>query len=118
MSQPRFLLDEHVWGGLVDVGRRIGIDVLLTQAQLPTGTVDEDVLRFAARQQRILPTGNAQDFAPIARQWFLSGQEHWGIVIVPGQTDKGLLSRALENMARHYPAESFKNTVRFWREFV
>jgi len=28
MSQPRFLLDEHVWGGLVEVGRRIGADVV------------------------------------------------------------------------------------------
>lgn len=118
MSRPRFLLDEHVWGGLVDVGRRVGVDVLLAQTQLPEGVADEDLLRFAAQQERIVLTGNAQDFGPIARQWFLAGHEHWGIVIVPGQTDKSLLSRALENMARNYSAKSFKNTFRFWREFI
>jgi hypothetical protein len=28
MSLPRFLLDEHVWGGLVQVGQRIGAESL------------------------------------------------------------------------------------------
>ena len=63
MSVPRFLLDEHVWGGLVDVGQEIGVDVLLVQTRLPIGTDDEEVLAFAASQGRILLTSNAQDFA-------------------------------------------------------
>jgi len=35
MSRPRFLLDEHVWSGLVEVGKRLGADVVLAQTQLP-----------------------------------------------------------------------------------
>ena len=31
MSQPRFLLDEHVWGGLIEVGKRLGADLVLAQ---------------------------------------------------------------------------------------
>ena len=31
MSIPRFLLDEHVWGGLVQVGKELGTDVRLVQ---------------------------------------------------------------------------------------
>ena len=41
MSDPRFLLDEHVWGGLVNVGQEMGGKVLLVQTQLPEGTDDE-----------------------------------------------------------------------------
>jgi len=75
MSTPRFLLDEHVWGGLVQLGETIGADVLLVQTRLPEGTSDEDVLAFAAREQRVVLTSNAQDFAPLVAEWFLSGRE-------------------------------------------
>jgi hypothetical protein len=44
VSTPRFLLDEHVWGGLVDVGQALGADILLVQTQLSTGADDEEVL--------------------------------------------------------------------------
>ena len=118
MSLPRFLLDEHVWGGLVEVGQEIGIDVLLVQTRLPTGTDDEEVLAFAASQERILLTSNAQDFAPLVAEWFLAEREHWGVIIVPGQTDRSLLSHALRNIVQLYAAESLKNTYRFIQEFV
>ncbi len=117
MSRPRFLLDEHVWGGLVDVGREIGADVLLVQTQLSRGTDDEEVLAFAAKQGRILFTSNAQDFAPLIAEWFLTERELWDVIIVPGQTDRSLLSRALNNIIQNYTAESFKNTYRFIQEF-
>ena len=118
MSQPRFLLDEHVWGGLVHVGQRIGADVVLVQTLLPEGTDDEEVLALAAQQERVLLTSNAQDFAPKTVEWFLAGRQHWGVVIVPGQTNESLLSRAVENIFRNHAAESLKNTYRFISEFV
>lgn len=118
MSIPRFLLDEHVWGGLVDAGQQIGVDVSLVQSQLPKGTDDEAVLTFAASQQRVLLTSNAQDFAPLVAEWFLAGREHWGVIIVPGQTDRSLLSRAIGRIGQQHSAESFKNTYHFIQEFV
>ncbi|MCB8951350.1 MAG: DUF5615 family PIN-like protein [Ardenticatenales bacterium] len=78
MSTPRFLLDAHVWGGLIKVGEEVGADTVLVQTQLPAGTDDEVVLAIAAKQNRILLTSNAQDFAPVVVEWFLSGREHGG----------------------------------------
>lgn len=118
MSTPQFLLDEHVWGGLVKVGQEIEVDVLLVQTRLPAGTDDEDVLAFAASEERILLTSNAQDFAPLVVEWFLAEREHWGVIIVPGQTNKSLLTRAIKNIVQHYSADSFKNTYRFIQEFI
>lgn len=118
MSTLRFLLDEHVWGGLVKVGEEVGADVVLAQTQLPAGIDDEVVLALAANQSRILLTSNAQDFAPLAVEWFLAGREHWGIIIVPGQTNRSLLSRALVNIANNYTAEFFRNTYRFIQDFA
>ena len=102
MSIPRFLLDEHVWGGLVEVGQEVGADVLLVQSRLPSGTDDEEVLAFAASQRRILLTSNAQDFAPLVVEWFLAEREHWGVIIVPGQTNRSLLSRAIQKYLSLY----------------
>lgn len=118
MSTPRFLLDEHVWGGLVKLGGELGADVVLLQSQLPEGTDDEEVLSLAARQKRVLLTSNAQDFAPLVVEWFLAGREHWGIIIVPGQTNRSLFSRALENIINNHMAESLKNSFHFVQEFV
>ncbi len=92
--------------------------MLLVQTRLPAGTDDEEVLTFAASQERILLTSNAQDFAPLVAEWFLAEREHWGVIIVPGQTDKSLLSHSLKNIVQQYTADSFKNTYRFIQEFV
>jgi predicted nuclease of predicted toxin-antitoxin system len=107
-----------VWGGLVRVGQEMGTDVLLVQTQLPEGADDEDVLAFAANQKRVLLTSNAQDFAPLVTEWFLAGREHWGIIIVPGQTKRSLLSRAMKSIIQQYPADSLKNSYRFIQEFA
>ena len=82
MSAPRFMLDEHVWAGLIKVGERIGADVVSVQTLIPQGSSDEDVLALAAEAKRILLTSNARDFAPLAAEWFLVGWEHWGIISV------------------------------------
>lgn len=78
----------------------------------------EVVLALASRQSRILLTSNAQDFAPLVAEWFLAGREHGSVIIVPGQTNRNLLSRALANIVKNYTAESFKNTYRFIQDFV
>lgn len=117
-NPPRILLDEHVWGGLVAIGRRFEADIVLVQTQLPEGTSDDAVLALAAAQERLLFTSNAQDFAPLVAQWFVEGKEHWGVLVVPGETNRSLLSQALKNILQNHSAESFRNTYRFIQEFV
>lgn len=115
----KFLLDEHVWGGLVNLGWEVkAADIVLVQTQLPEGTDDEVVLQFAAANRRILLTSNARDFAPLAANWFLLGKTHSGIIIVPGQTERPLLIRAIKNICASYSPALFDNTYRFLKEFV
>ena len=91
----RILLDEHGWTGLVAIGKQLSIDVLPVQQVLPKGTSDDEVLSFAYKEERVLFTSNARDFKPLATEWFLMGRDHAGIVIVPGRTDRSLLSLSL-----------------------
>ena len=114
----RILLDEHVWTGLVTIGKQLNIDVLSVQRVLPKGTSDDEVLSFAYREERILFTSNARDFKPLATEWFLTGRDHAGIVIVPGRTDRALLSRALRTLSARPSSESFQNTYQFVQELL
>lgn len=114
----RILLDEHVWTGLVAIGKQLNIDVLPVQQVLPKGASDDEVLSFAYKEERILFTSNARDFKPLATEWFLMERDHAGIVIVPGQTDRALLSRARRSLASGQPPEGFNNTYRFVQELL
>lgn len=118
MSDLRLLLDEHVWHGLVKIGQDMGVDVLPVQNVLAEGALDAEVLAFAAQEKRLVVTGDTQDFARLAAQWFEEGRDRWGILIIPGQTDKSLLSRSLRHIATHYTADYFRNTIRFVQEFA
>ena len=118
MSDLRLLLDEHVWHGLIKIGQDMGVDVLPVQTVLAEGTPDGDVLAFAAQEKRLVVTGNTQDFVRLAAQWFEEGRDHWGILIIPGQTDKSLFSRSLRHIAAHCSADYFRNTIRFIQEFT
>jgi len=114
----RILLDEHVWNGLVEIGQQLNIDVLPVQKVLPKGANDEEVLSFAAEERRILFTSNARDFEPLAVEWFLAGRNHAGIVIVPGRTNRTVLSQALRALNDRLSPESFENTYRFIQELL
>ncbi len=114
----RILLDEHVWNGLVTIGQQLNVDVLPVQHVLPKGTSDEDVLIYAAKEQRILFTSNAGDFEPLAAAWFLDGRDHAGIVIVPGQTNRALLSRGLRALYSKWSPEAFQNSYQFIQELL
>ena len=94
------------------------INVVPVQQLLPKGTSDDEVLSFAYKEERILFTSNARDFKPLATEWFLMGRDHAGIIIVPGRTDRALLSRALRSLASIQSSEGFKNTYRFVQELL
>lgn len=118
MSAPQFLLDEHVWAALTDQEDQIGTSIVGVQDVAEKGIPDDQVLALATTEKRTLLTANARDFAPLAAEWFLAERDHWGIVIVPGQTQHNLLINGLTNIVASETVESLKNTFRFIQEFI
>lgn len=96
----RLLLDAHV------SGRRIGValaerdhDVLAVDgARELDGSSDEELLRLAAAQQRILVTFDAADFPRICREWLERGRSHHGCAVIVGvrHNEFGAILRALD----------------------
>ena len=85
MSAPRFMLDEHVWAGLIKVGERIGADVVSVQMLIPQGSSDEDVLALAAEAKRILLTSMPEISLLLRQNGFLSAGNTGGSSLCRGR---------------------------------
>lgn len=74
------LLDEMITAGVAEQLRTRGWDVVAV-VEKPTliGASDDDVLKAAAAEQRVLITRNIRDFVPLDRAWRDAGRGHAGI---------------------------------------
>lgn len=75
---------------------------------------DEDLLRFAARQSRVLYSFNLSDFCRIHREWIAANRTHAGIVLAPQQRySVGDQLRRLLHLIGSKLAEEMKDRVEF-----
>jgi uncharacterized protein with PIN domain len=79
----RFLLDEDLNPAVAGIGRRLGLDVVSVHEIDRRGFTDQEQLRFAVAEGRILLTRNRDDFIRLTLSLFQSGEMHRGILIVP-----------------------------------
>jgi predicted nuclease of predicted toxin-antitoxin system len=79
----RFLTDEDLNPAMAGIGRRLGLNVVSVHEIDRRGFPDEEQLRFAVAQGRILVTRNRDDFIRLTLSYFQAGQMHHGILIVP-----------------------------------
>ena len=79
----RFLLDEDLPPTVAVIARSLGLDVVSVHDIGRTGLSDEDQLRFAAAETRILITRNRDDFIALTRQAFATNAPHHGVLLVP-----------------------------------
>lgn len=84
-----------------------GHDVLaLDSDQLIAALSDEEVLRLAARERRILVTHNVKDFVPLIREVAEAGRSHPGCILVLLPSNAyGAILRGLDLLFRDRPAE-------------
>ena len=111
----RFYLDEDSMDqDLVRALRARGVDVV---TPLDDGTVassDEDVLRHATAQGRVLYTFNVGDFYDLHTRYLCEGREHAGLVIAPQQRYAiGEQLRRLLRLSAARTPDGMKNAVEF-----
>jgi uncharacterized protein with PIN domain len=93
-------VDEDSMRGSVVAGlRALGIDVLTTTEAGQTHASDEDQLRFATAEGRVIITFNRGDFARLHALWVATGRSHSGIIALTKQrTPIGVLVRKLSRV--------------------
>jgi hypothetical protein len=95
----RFLFDVHVHHGACSELRQRGIDVMHAVDAGLGAAPDEEVLAFAAREDRILITRNCADFARLTEAYARFQQSFPGVLFFPRSLPAGnpcALTQALE----------------------
>ena len=79
----RFLLDEDLNPRVAIVARGLDLDMVSVQETGRRGLPDEEHLRWAARERRIVVTRNRDDYIEWTTTFFHRGEPHAGVLIVP-----------------------------------
>jgi uncharacterized protein with PIN domain len=79
----RFFLDEDLPYSIAEIARGLGLDVVSAHELDRRGYSDEEQLRFAAGDERILVTRNRNDFTKLTRDFIQRSQPHRGVLVVP-----------------------------------
>jgi predicted nuclease of predicted toxin-antitoxin system len=101
----RFLLDEDLPPAVAVMTRSLGLDVVSVHEIGRTGLPDEDQLRFAASESRILVTRNRDDFIALTLRAYATNAPHHGVLIVPRSapnTHPERIARAVAAWAGRY----------------
>ena len=99
----RFLLDEDLNPAVAEIARRRGLDVVSVHEIDRRGFSNRDQLAYAAAEERVLVTGNRDDFILLSVSLFQSGGPHHGILIVPcslPNRDPERIARAIAGWAK------------------
>ena len=108
MDKVKLYLDENIDPALAVVLRSRGYDVISAHEVGMRGKTDEEQLNYAISERRALLTFNAKHFAPLAKKYFESNREHFGIIVSKA---KGLseMIRLTLNLLNRERAENLKN---------
>ena len=115
MKLPGLYLDEDTQSSaLIETLRTRGLSVLTTTEAHMSERTDEEQLRFAVSERRVLVTCNVADFARLHSDWMASGQEHNGIILVPQQRwGPGAIGRRIVRLLVASEPQGLRNQLRF-----
>jgi predicted nuclease of predicted toxin-antitoxin system len=107
----RFLLDEDLDPKIAAAARGLGLDVVSVQEAGRRGLADDDHLRWAARERRVIVTRNRDDYIEWTALFFQRGEDHAGVLIVPAALSMQRPERVAHAMERwvRRVAERFGN---------
>ncbi|MBC6420557.1 MAG: DUF5615 family PIN-like protein [Hormoscilla sp. SP12CHS1] len=96
-----------------------GVDVITTLNVNRLKYPDEEQLRWATEQGRVLYSSNIRDFYRLHTTFLLEGWEHSGIILVQQQRYSiGVLMRAILTLIARRSAAEMVNQVVFIRDWI
>lgn len=112
MQAPlRVYLDEDVEVLLCTLLAAHGLDCLTTVVAGNRGKTDEEQLRFATSESRVIITHNRDDFENLAKAWWAQQQDHAGIVIAVRRADAYALARHVLPVLHLFDQTGWRNVL-------
>jgi len=91
----RLVLDEMYSDTISSELRKLGVDAIsIHDRPKLEGSSDEEVMRVAIAERRVLVTNNVRDYAPLVEEFGLRGEMHFGVVF----TDDATFSRTRDGI--------------------
>ena len=115
MTGPKFYLDEDAQSeALIQALRSRGVSLLTTSEAGNSKQGDEEQLRFAAAQGRVLLTSNIADFVRLHTEWLKSGTSHGGVILIRQQKwGPGELARRIIRVLAQCPGGDMRDRIEF-----
>ncbi len=115
------MLDE-MWSPVIGAQlRRRGHDVVASvERDDLRGLSDEELLRAAGAERRLLVTRDVGDFSQLITRWRAEDRDHWGVILVSPRrfsaslAGVGPLVRALAAIMKVHPGEKDVMNTRLW----
>ncbi|MBO1346915.1 MAG: DUF5615 family PIN-like protein [Hormoscilla sp. GUM202] len=120
MSQIRLYMDEDSTSRSLRLAlQNRGVDVITTLNVNRLKYPDEEQLRWATEQGRVLYSSNIRDFYRLHATFLLEGWEHSGIILVQQQRYSiWVLMRAILTLIARRSAAEMVNQVVFIRDWI
>jgi hypothetical protein len=120
MSQIRIYIDEDsMKQALVIALRNSAVDVITASNVNRTGYSDEEQLKWATEEGRVLYSANIADFCRIHSVLMVQGGSHAGIILVQQQRySVGELLGGILNLMEAISAEDMMNQVVFLSGYI
>jgi len=102
----KYYLDEDISPKVAELLRKRGVDAVSAHEKGMRGVSDEEQLKEAARQGRVLVTRNRDDFILLSVRFFEDMKPHHGLIIVPHSipgSDFNVLSGLLSEYEQEHP---------------
>ena len=104
----KFLFDHDVPDDMAFALTALGYDVLCLREVLPVTTSDEEILRFAVKQELVLVSCNRDDFLNAAQN-----MDHAGLIILSRRRSHALERAALVRLLDQADETGIKGNINF-----
>lgn len=119
MSQIRLYIDEDSMNqALVRALRARSIDVVTVNDTDTAGQLDEEQLRLATEQGRVLYSHNIADFCQLHAKFMETAKEHGGIALLSQEYAVGEQLKALSGLISDKSEKEMKNQLEFLSRYL
>ena len=103
-------LDENVHILIAKIVQSHGFKAITTQDVGRKGTNDSEQLQYASEKGFAILTHDRTDFEELAKEYFVSGKNHCGIVILADNSPQEI-SRRIIAVLNDFTADELKNQI-------
>jgi len=112
----KLYLDEDISPGVAELLREKGVNAVSAHERDMKGASDEEQLKAAVNEKRVMVTRNRNDFIALTVRFFQDVKPHYGLIIVPHSipgSNFSLLANLLSACVKKHPKELEQYTIEF-----